>query len=64
MFRITYGYFKVDENFRPIGDVIIRYVDGESVGEVNRRFNEKRLSNDLVRFTTLNFISVEEIKEY
>lgn len=64
MFRITYDYFKVDENFRPIGDVIIKYVEGESVEEVNRRFNEKRNLNDLVKFTTLHFVSVEEIKEH
>lgn len=64
MFRITYDYFKVDENFRPIGDVIVEYVEGESVEEVNRRFNEKRVFNDLVRFTTLHFVSVEEIKEH
>lgn len=64
MFRITYNYFKVDENFRPVGDVIVKYVEGESVEEVNKRFNEKRYCNDLVRFTALNFISVEEIKEH
>lgn len=64
MFRITYSYFKVDENFRPVGDVIVKYVEGESVEEVNKRFNEKRYYNDLVRFTALNFISVEEIKEH
>lgn len=64
MFRIVYVYFKIDENFRPIGKHIVKHVDAESVNEVNRQFAAIRYTHDLAKFTPLNFLDVLEIKEH
>lgn len=64
MFRITYGYFKIDENFEPIGDAIVRYVDGETVKQVNDAFQSVRDNHDLSKYTPINFRYIEEIKEH
>ena len=64
MFRITYSYFKVDENFKPIGDAFVKFVDGETIQEVNNRFAEQRYYNDVTKYTPLNFMDVSEIKEH
>ena len=64
MFRITYSYFKVDENFKPIGDAFVKFVDGETIQEVNNRFAEQRYYNDVTKYTPLNFMDVSEVKEH
>lgn len=64
MFRITYSYFKVDENFKPIGDAFVKFVDGKTIQEVNNRFAEQRYYNDVTKYTPLNFMDVSEIKEH
>ena len=62
MFRITYGYYRRDENFEPIGDAIVKYVDGETVKQVNDAFSFIRNNHDST--TCIGFIKVEEIKEH
>ncbi len=63
MFRIVYNYFKVDDNYKPIGKIIIKHVDGNTVNEVNQKFLMLRNEHDLSKFTPLHFISIWEIKE-
>ena len=62
MFRITYAYYRRDENFEPIGDAIVKYVDGETVKQVNDAFSFIRNNHDST--TCIGFIKVEEIKEH
>ena len=62
MFRITYAYYRKDENFEPIGDAIVKYVDGETVKQVNDAFSFIRNNHDST--TCIGFIKVEEIKEH
>ena len=64
MFRITYGYYRRDENFEPIGDAIVKYVDGETVKQVNDAYDFVRNSHDVAKYTPINFYKVEEIKEH
>lgn len=62
MFRIIYSYSKVDSNYKLIGSPIIRYVDGETVKQVNDAFSFIRDNHDST--TCIGFIKVEEIKEH
>ena len=62
MFRITYAYYRKDKNFEPIGDAIVKYVDGETVKQVNDAFSFIRNNHDST--TCIGFIKVEEIKEH
>ena len=62
MFRITYGYYKVDSNHKLIGSPIIKYVDGETVKQVNDAFSFIRNNHDST--TRIGFIEVEEIEEH
>ena len=64
MFRITYGYYRIDENFEPIGDAIAKYVDGETVKQVNNAFQHVRDNHDLSKYTPTRFWKVEEIEEH
>lgn len=48
MFRITYSYFRKDNNGKLIGSPIIKHV----------------YNNDVVRYSIINFEEVEEIKEH
>lgn len=59
MFRITYGYYR-----RDIGDVIVKYVDGETVRQVNDAFQSIRDNHDLSKYTPTNFYRIEEIEEH
>ena len=51
MFRITYAYYRRDENFEPIGDAIVKYVDGETVKQVNDAFHFIGYNHDLSKYT-------------
>ena len=62
MYRIVYGKFRIDNEFKPIGKYIIEHVDGDTIEEVNKAFAEKRLHNDCVMYTPLNFMDVMEIE--
>ena len=64
MFRIVYNYFKVDAHYRPIGKPIVKYVDGDTINELNQKFFMLRNENDLSKFTPLNFMNILEIKEH
>ena len=64
MFRITYGYYRIDENFEPIGDAIVKYVDGETVKQVNDAFHFIGYNHDLSKYTPTKFWKVEEIGEH
>ena len=62
MFRITYTYYRRDKNFEPIGDAIVKYVDGETVKQVNDAFSFIRNNHDST--TCIGFIKIEEIEEH
>ena len=64
MFRITYGYYRRDKNFEPIGDAIVKYVDGETIKQVNDAFQLVGDNHDLSKYTPTRFWKVEEIKEH
>ena len=64
MFRITYSYSKVDSNYKLIGSPIIKYVDGETVKQVNGAYSFIRDNHDLSKYTPTRFWKVEEIKEH
>ena len=64
MFRITYAYYRKDENFEPIGDAIVKYVDGETVKQVNGAYSFVRDNHDLSKYTPTRFWKVEEIEEH
>ena len=64
MFRITYGYYRRDKNFEPIGDAIVKYVEGETVKQVNDAFQSVRDNHDLSKYTPINFRYIREIKEH
>ena len=62
MFRITYGYYRRGKNFESIGDAIVKYVDGETVKQVNDAFSFIRDNHDST--TCIGFIKIGEIKEH
>ena len=62
MFRIIYGYYKINAWFKPIGTPYIGYVDGETVKQVNDAFSFIRDNHDST--TCIGFIKIEEIKEH
>ena len=64
MFRITYGYYRTDKNFEPIGDAIVKYVDGETVKQVNDAYRFICDNHDLSKYTPTSFWKVEEIEEH
>lgn len=64
MFRITYDYFKKDNHGKLIGSPIIKHVDGETLKQVNDTFNFIRYNHNVSRYSIINFIEVEEIKEH
>ena len=64
MFRITYSYYRRDKNFEPIGDAIVKYVDGGTVKQVNDAFDFIRYNHDVSKYTSTNFWKVEEIEEH
>ena len=64
MFRITYSYSKVDSNYKLIGSPIIKYVDGETVKQVNDAFHFIGYNHDLSKYTPIRFWKVEEIEEH
>lgn len=64
MFRITYAYYRIDKNFEPIGDAIVKYVDGETVKQVNDAYRSICDNHDLSKYTPTRFWKVEEIKEH
>lgn len=64
MFRITYSYFRKDTNGKLIGSPIIKHVDGETLKQVNDTFSFIRNNHNVSRYSIINFIEVEEIKEH
>ena len=64
MFRITYGYYKINAWFKPIGTPFVGYVDGKTIKQVNNAFQSVRDNHDLSKYTPINFYRVEEIKEH
>ena len=64
MFRITYAYYRINEKFEPIGDAIVKYVDGETVKQVNDAYHSIGENHDLSKYTPISFWKVEEIKEH
>ena len=64
MFRITYSYYRKDKNLEPIGDAIVKYVDGETVKQVNDAFHFVQYNHNVAKYTPMNFRKVEEIKEH
>ena len=64
MFRITYTYYRRDKNFEPIGDAIVKYVDGETIKQVNDAFHSIAYNHDVAKYTPTSFWKVEEIEEH
>ena len=64
MVRIIYAYYRKDKNFEPIGDAIVKYVDGETVKQVNDAFHFIGYNHDLSKYTPTKFWKVEEIGEH
>ena len=64
MFRITYGYYKINAWFKPIGTPYIGYVDGKTIKQVNDAFQLVKNNHDVSKYTPINFYRVEEIKEH
>ena len=65
MFRITYGYYRRSKNFDfTTGSPIIKYVDGETIKQVNDAFQSVRNDHDVSKYTPIDFYRVEEIEEH
>ena len=64
MFRIIYGYYKINAWFKPIGTPYIGYVDGKTIKQVNDAFRVVRDNQDLSKYTPINFYRIVEIKEH
>ena len=64
MFRITYGYYKINAWFKPIGTPYIGCVDGKTIKQVNDAFQLVRNNHDVSKYTPINFYRIEEIKEH
>ena len=64
MFRITYGYYRINAWFKPIGTPYVRYVDGETIKQVNDAYDSVRHNHDVSKYTPINFYKVEEIEEH
>ena len=64
MFRIIYGYYKINAWFKPIGTPYISYVDGKTIKQVNDAFQLVRNNHDVSKYTPINFYRIEEIKEH
>ena len=64
MFRIAYGYYKINAWFKPIGTPYIGYVDGKTIKQVNDAFQLVRNNHDVSKYTPINFYRIEEIKEH
>ena len=64
MFRITYGYYKINAWFKPIGTPYIGYVDGKTIKQVNDAFQLVKNNHDVSKYTPINFYRIEEIKEH
>ena len=64
MFRIIYGYYKINAWFKPIGTPYVGYVDGKTIKQVNDAFRVVRDNQDLSKYTPINFYRIVEIKEH
>ena len=64
MFRIIYGYYKINAWFKPIGTPYIGCVDGKTIKQVNDAFHSIGYNHDLSKYTPTKFWKVEEIKEH
>lgn len=64
MFRIIYGYYKINAWFKPIGTPYIGCVDGKTIKQVNDAFQLVRNNHDVSKYTPINFYRIEEIKEH
>ena len=64
MFRIIYGYYKINAWFKPIGTPYIGYVDGKTIKQVNDAFQLVRNNHDVSKYTPINLYRIEEIKEH
>ena len=62
MYRLYYSYYDRDEKTRePKGQPHKEYVDGRTVGELNRRFQKIRDNHNVFSYTLLIFNCLEEI---
>ena len=64
MFRIIYGYYKINAWFKPIGTPYIGYVDSKTIKQVNDAFQLVRNNHDVSKYTPINFYRIEKIKEH
>ena len=64
MFRIIYGYYKINAWFKPIVTPYIGYVDGKTIKQVNDAFQLVRNNHDVSKYTPINFYRIEKIKEH
>lgn len=65
MFRIVYGYYRRSKDFNfTTGSPIIKYVDGETIKQVNDAYDFVRYNHDVSKYTPTNFYRIEEIKEH
>lgn len=56
---VTFNRFKVDENFRPVGDPIYTQVRGATDSEVNAAVQTLRWENEVTKYTPYNFVRLD-----
>lgn len=56
---MTFNRFKVDENFRAVGDPIYTQVRGSTDDEVNALLQELRRENEVTKYTPYNFVRLD-----
>ena len=66
MYRITYAYWKpIKEHpeWGKYGESVKDYVYGDTFEEVCDNFNMTRYHHDVVKYSTIDFIKIEEIEK-
>ena len=66
MYRITYAYWKPIKNhpeWGKYGESIKDYVYGDTLEEVFDNFNMVRYQHDVVKYSMIDFINIEEIEK-
>ena len=66
MYRITYAYWKpIKEHpeWGKYGESIKDYVYGDTLEEVCDNFNMVRYQHDVVKYSMIDFINIEEIEK-
>lgn len=64
MYRINYSFYERDEynHVTPKHKKFTGHVDGDTIKQVNKAYENVRYNHDLFKYTMLIFDSVEEIR--